>query len=132
MQHGHPVLASPSAAATMGAESTVLRSQSSPHAPTSTRTVACEQRTVPSNSAPSAPKICWLHLTSRCVPDAGRWHFALDEPVSHSSTGGPLFVGSLPARQPDAYYALLPMRVPRMTKVRWMHEAGHNECSDDC
>jgi hypothetical protein len=39
--------------------------------------------------------------------------------VSHPSTGGPLFVGSLPARQPDAYYALLPMRIPRMTKVRW-------------
>ena len=28
-----------------------------------------------------------------------------------------LFVGALPARQPDAYYALLPVRVPKMTKV---------------
>jgi len=41
----------------------------------------------------------------------------MDESVSHLSNGGPLFVGSLPARQPDAYYALLPVRVPKMAKV---------------
>ena len=53
-----------------------------------------------------------------CVAGLSRWQFALEEQVSHPSNGGPLFVGSLPARQPDAYYALLPMRVPKMAKAR--------------
>ena len=70
---------------------------------------------------PDLTLICTPSLVLR-VCDAAllvcRWHFALDEPVSHPSSGGPLFIGSLPARQPDAYYALLPMRVPKMTKVR--------------
>ena len=52
-----------------------------------------------------------------CVASLRRWQFGLEEQVSHPSNGGPLFVGSLPARQPDAYYALLPMRAPKMTKV---------------
>ena len=52
-----------------------------------------------------------------CVAGLSRWQFALEEQVSHPSNGGPLFVGSLPARQLDAYYALLPMRVPKMAKV---------------
>ena len=33
------------------------------------------------------------------------------------SSGGPLFIGSLPTRQPEAYYALLSMRPPNLTKV---------------
>lgn len=46
-----------------------------------------------------------------------RWQFALDEPAAQASSGGPLFVGSLPTRQPDAYYALLPMRPAKLAKV---------------
>jgi hypothetical protein len=32
--------------------------------------------------------------------------------------GPPLFLGSLPARQPEQFYALLPMRPASLSKVR--------------
>ena len=68
------------------------------------------------------PTLSHLQTTLGCRQHSliglGRWQFALEEQVSHPSNGGPLFVGSLPARQPDAYYALLPMRVPKMAKAR--------------
>ena len=46
-----------------------------------------------------------------------RWHFPLDEPQSHASTGGPLYLGSLPAKPPEQYFAVLPLRPPPEHKV---------------
>ncbi len=41
---------------------------------------------------------------------APKWHFALDEPAGTAAAGVPLFVGTLPARPPPAYAAILSFR----------------------
>ncbi|KAA6419224.1 MAG: hypothetical protein FRX49_10963 [Trebouxia sp. A1-2] len=41
-----------------------------------------------------------------------RWHFPLEESQSHASTGGPLYLGSLPHKPAEQYFAVLPLRPP--------------------
>jgi len=41
---------------------------------------------------------------------APKWHFALDELAGTAAAGVPLFVGTLPARPPPAYAAILSFR----------------------
>ena len=51
-----------------------------------------------------------------CV-QSPRWHFPLGEAESHASTGGPLYLGSLPAKPAEQYFAVLPLRPPPEHKV---------------
>ncbi len=46
-----------------------------------------------------------------------RWHFPLEESQSHASTGGPLYLGSLPHKPAEQYFAVLPLRPPPDHKV---------------
>ena len=45
-----------------------------------------------------------------------RWLFN-DEAAAAVVAGPPLFLGTLPARQPEQFYALLPMRPASLAKV---------------
>ncbi|KAL3155456.1 hypothetical protein ABBQ38_011012 [Trebouxia sp. C0009 RCD-2024] len=44
--------------------------------------------------------------------ESPRWQFPLEEPQSHASTGGPLYLGSLPSKPAEQYFAVLPLRPP--------------------
>lgn len=46
-----------------------------------------------------------------------RWCFPLEEPQSHASSGGPLYLGSLPSKPAEQYFAVLPLRPPPEHKV---------------
>ncbi len=61
------------------------------------------------------------HVHRKC-----RWHFNGEEAAAVVA-GPPLFLGSLPARQPEHFYALLPFRPSSLSKVLPWHArlAGH-------
>lgn len=50
--------------------------------------------------------------------EAPRWQFPVSEPAPQPSTGGPLYLGSLPSRPSEFCYAILPIRPAALSKVR--------------
>lgn len=46
-----------------------------------------------------------------------RWQFPLEESQSHGSSGVPLYLGSLPQKSAEQYFAVLPLRPPTEHKV---------------
>jgi Cytochrome B561, N terminal len=78
--------------------------------------------------------------------EAPRWQFAVGGPATQAPLGAPLFLGTLPTRPPEFYFALLPVRPAAMSKVRssassscvadyvrlvggWRHEVPLGSCS---
>ena len=62
------------------------------------------------------------HIKHSCHPScvcvqSPRWYFPLEEPQSHASTGGPLYLGALPSKPAEQYFAVLPLRPPPEHKV---------------
>jgi len=82
---------------------------------------------LPSRETPTIQKLVGIKASCN-LTQFPRWHFPLEESQSHASTGGPLYLGSLPHKPAEQYFAVLPLRPPPDHKVSTSHCCSCSTC----